>query len=99
MNDFVFENRTRFYFGRGGIKHIADELKGATRVLVTYGGGSAKRTGVFDKVAGQVKSAGAEVVEFGGIMANPTLSKVMDGAKVARDEGVDYSAKDRKSVV
>ena len=90
MNDFVFENRTRFYFGRGGIKHIADELKGATRVLVTYGGGSAKRTGVFDKVAGQVKSAGAEVGEFGGIMANPTLSKVMDGAKVARDEGVDY---------
>lgn len=90
MNNFVFENGTRFYFGKGGIEHVAGELAGAKKVLITYGGGSAKRTGVFGKVADQAKSIGAEVVEFGGIMANPTLAKVMEGAKVARDEGVDY---------
>lgn len=92
MNDFVFENRTRFYFGHDGIAHVADELRaaGATKVLVTYGGSSAKRTGVFGRVAGQVAAAGAEVVEFGGIMANPTISKVMEGAALARAEGCDY---------
>lgn len=90
MEDFVFENGTRFYFGHNGISHIAGEIKGAKRVMIAYGGGSAKRTGVFDKVAEQVRSVGAEVVEFGGIMANPTLAKVMEGAKLAREQGVDY---------
>lgn len=90
MNDFVFRNRTHFYFGHDGIGHVADEIRRAKKVMITYGGGSAKRTGVFDQVAAQARSVGAEVVEFGGIMANPTLSKVMDGARVAREQGVDY---------
>ncbi len=57
MNNYVFENRTRFYFGTDGINHVAGELAGATKVLVTYGGSSAKRTGVFDRVADQVRAA------------------------------------------
>lgn len=92
MNDFVFENATRLYFGHDGIGHVADELKaaGAHKVMVSFGGASAKRTGIFDAVAAQVAEAGAELVEFGGIMANPTLAKVMEGAELARAEGVDY---------
>lgn len=90
MNDFVFENGTRFYFGKNGIGRVADELTGTRKVMVTYGGGSVKHTGVFDKVAAQVKQAGAKLVEFGGIMANPTLAKVMEGAKVARENDVDF---------
>ncbi len=92
MNNFVFENATRFYFGTDGISHVATELKaaGAHKVMVAFGGSSAKRTGTFDKVAAQVAAAGAELVEFGGIMANPTIAKVMEGAALAKAEGVDY---------
>ena len=92
MNNFVFENATRFYFGTDGITHVATELMaaGAMKVMVAFGGASAKRTGIFDQVAAQVAAAGAELVEFGGIMANPTLAKVMEGAELARAEGVDY---------
>ena len=90
MNNFVFENRTRVYFGKGSLGNVAKELAGANKVMITYGGGSVKRTGIFDEVASQVKAAGAEVVEFGGIMANPTLGKVMEGAGVARQNGVDW---------
>ena len=92
MNNFVFENATRFYFGTEGISHVAGELTaaGARKVMVAFGGSSAKRTGTFDQVAAQVAAAGAELVEFGGIMANPTLAKVMEGAELARAEGVDY---------
>ena len=92
MNNFVFENATRFYFGTEGIEHVAFELTaaGARKVMVAFGGASAKRTGIFDQVAAQVASAGAELVEFGGIMANPTLAKVMEGAELAREQGVDY---------
>ena len=92
MNNFVFENATRFYFGTDGIDHVARELNaaGARKVMVAFGGSSAKRTGTFDKVAAQVAAAGAELVEFGGIMANPTIAKVMEGAALAKAEGVDY---------
>ncbi|MGI6590425.1 MAG: iron-containing alcohol dehydrogenase [Eggerthellaceae bacterium] len=90
MQDFVFENATRFYFGHDGIAHITGELKGASTVMVAYGGGSVKRTGIFERVAEQVTAAGASIVEFGGIPSNPTLDKVMEGAALARQENVDY---------
>lgn len=92
MNNFVFENATRFYFGTDGISHVATELMAAKakKVMVTFGGASAKRTGIFDQVAAQVEAAGAELVEFGGIMANPTIAKVMEGAELARAKDVDY---------
>ena len=91
MQNFVFENATRFYFGRGQLEAALDrELEGASTVMVAYGGGSAKRTGLFDRIEEQLASAGKRVVEFGGIMANPTLAKVIEGAAVVRAEVVDY---------
>lgn len=91
MENFVFENATRFYFGRGQLERALErELAGARMVMIAYGGGSVKRTGLFDRIAGQLQEAGKRVVEFGGIMANPTLAKVMEGAAVARAENVDY---------
>ena len=89
MENFVYENCTRFYFGKGQLETALErELAGAQAVMIAYGGGSVKRTGLFDRIVAALP--GKRIVEFGGIMANPTLAKVMEGAAVARAEGVDY---------
>lgn len=89
MENFVFENSTRFYFGKGQLEMaLSRELGDADTVMVAYGGGSVKRTGLFDRIVAALGER--RVVEFGGIMANPTLAKVMEGAGIARAESVDY---------
>ena len=89
MENFVFENSTRFYFGRGQLEAALErELADASTVMIAYGGGSVKRTGLFERIV--VALGDKRVVEFGGIMPNPTIAKVMEGANLARAEGVDY---------
>lgn len=90
MNNFVFENATRFHFGTNALDAIPDEVGDAKTIMITYGGGSVKRTGVFDRVVEPLRAAGKKIVEFGGIMSNPTLNKVLEGGKVARDNKVDF---------
>lgn len=90
MNDFVFENSTRFHFGKNALDAILPEVGAAKVVMIAYGGGSVKRTGVFDRIANPLKETGKEIVEFGGIMSNPTWKKVEEGAKLAREKNVDY---------
>ncbi|MDE6169213.1 MAG: iron-containing alcohol dehydrogenase [Acetatifactor sp.] len=58
--------------------------------MVTYGGGSVKRSGVFDEICGLLKEAGKEIVEFSGIMPNPTYKKVQEGAALAREKQIDF---------
>ena len=91
MNNFVFENKTKVYFGKGGVKEYLDCLLknyGET-VMLAYGGGSIKRNGVYDEIVGILNAAGKRVVEFSGIMSNPTYAKVQEGAKIARENNVD----------
>lgn len=91
MNNFIFENKTKVYFGRGGVKeYLGCLLKhyGDT-VMLAYGGGSIKRNGVYDEVMGILRAVGKTVVEFSGIMPNPTYAKVQEGAKLARENHVD----------
>lgn len=91
MNNFIFENKTKVYFGKGGVKEYLGALLknyGST-VLLCYGGGSIKRNGVYDEVVGILNAAGKRVIEFGGIMSNPTYAKVQEGAKLARENHVD----------
>ena len=91
MNNFIFENKTRVYFGKGGVKeHLGGLLRdyGET-VMLAYGGGSIKRSGVYDEIMGILHAAGKRVVEFDGIMPNPTYAKVQEGAKLARENHVD----------
>ncbi len=91
MNNFIFENKIKVYFGKGGVKeHLVSLLRnyGGT-VMLAYGGGSIKRSGVYDGVTAILKDAGKTVVEFGGIMPNPTYRKVQEGAKLARENHVD----------
>lgn len=91
MNNFIFENKTKVYFGKGGVKeYLGCLLKnyGGT-VMLAYGGGSIKRNGVYDEVVEILNAAGKRIVEFSGIMPNPTYSKVQEGAALARENHVD----------
>ncbi len=91
MNNFIFENKTKVYFGKGGVKeYLGCILKhyGDT-VMLAYGGGSIKRNGVYDEVTRILSAAGKTVVEFSGIMPNPTYAKVQEGAKLARESHAD----------
>ena len=86
MNNFIFENKTKVYFGKGGVKEYLGSLLGnyGETVMLAYGGGSIKRNGVYDEIMGILNAAGKRIVEFSGIMSNPTYAKVQEGAKLAR---------------
>ena len=92
MNTFVFSYPTKVYFGQGMVKEaLTKELSrmGKT-VMLAYGGGSVKKSGVYDTVKNLLEDAGKEVVDFSGIMPNPTYAKVQEGATLARDRQVDF---------
>lgn len=91
MNNFIFENKTKVYFGKGGVKeYLGAMLKNyGDTVMLAYGGGSIKKNGVYDEVMGILNAAGKTVVEFSGIMSNPTYAKVQEGAKLAKENHVN----------
>ncbi|MBP3521679.1 MAG: iron-containing alcohol dehydrogenase, partial [Oscillospiraceae bacterium] len=92
MNNFIFQYPTKVYFGRGCVKEYLRCLlkqQGPT-VMLAYGGGSLKKTGVYDQMMEILESAGKTVVEFGGIMPNPTYAKVQEGARLCRENHVDF---------
>ena len=91
MNNFIFEYKTKVYFGKGGVKeYLGSLLKNyGETVMLAYGGGSIKRNGVYDEVMSILNDGGKQVVEFGGIMSNPTYRKVQEGARLARENHVD----------
>lgn len=66
-------------------EYLACLTKDARTILLAYGGGSIKRNGVYDEITGILKEAGKVIVEFSGIMPNPTYAKVKEGAKLVRD--------------
>lgn len=92
MNKFTYSYPVKVYFGeKAAEQNLAAELKkhGKT-VLLAYGGGSIRKNGVYDELCTILKAAGKEIVEFTGIMSNPTCAKVQEGAKLARDNHVDF---------
>lgn len=91
MNNFIFENSTKVYFGKGCVKEYLVCLteKYGERVMLCYGGGSIKKNGIYEEVTEKLKSAGKKVFEFLGIMANPTYGKVLEGAKFAKENEID----------
>ena len=91
MQSFVYSYPTKVYFGQGAARQALEaELSHyGPNVLLAYGGGSVKRTGVYDALAAQLKAAGKTVTDFGGIMSNPTYAKVQEGAKLAREHNID----------
>jgi hypothetical protein len=90
MQNFVFENPTRIIFGQGMIARIGNEVKRfGTRVLLVYGQGSIKRTGIYDQVLASLKEPNLTVVEFPGVRSNPTLSHALKGIDLARSEKIE----------
>ena len=92
MNKFVYEYGTKVYFGEGAAKeHLAQALVGyGSRVMLAYGGGSVKKNGIYDEIKGILEGAGKTVVDFSGIMSNPTYAKVQEGARLAKEEKIDF---------
>lgn len=91
MNNFIYENKTKVCFGRGGVKEYLGCFLGhyGDTVMLAYGGGSIKHNGVYDEVMGILNARGKRVIEFPGIMPNPTYAKVQEGARLARENQVD----------
>jgi len=92
IKDFNFYAPTRVVFGRQSEEQLPQLIKanGGTRVLVHYGGGSARRSGLLDHVFQLLKDAGISYVELGGVVPNPLLSMVYDGINQCRKEKVDF---------
>lgn len=90
MNNFIFQNATKVYFGKGCVKEYLSCLTEPYHtIMLAYGGGSIKANGIYDEVTSILWAAGKRIVEFSGIMANPTYEKVQKGAKLAREQHVD----------
>ena len=92
MNDFIYQYPVKHYFGKGCAEDaIKTELKNVgDNVLLAYGGGSLKRTGLYDKLRRWLEEAGKNVTDFEGIMPNPTYAKVQEGAQLVRENNIDF---------
>ena len=91
MENFVFQNPTKVLFGDGMLDRLPGELAPYGRkVLLVYGGGSIKRSGLYDRVIGLLKEAGKEVFELAGVMPNPRTEKVYEGIEICRGESIDF---------
>ena len=90
MNNFIYDIPTKVYFGENQLGHLGEELsKYGKKVLMTYGGGSIKKSGLYDKVVAEIKNAELELFELSGIEPNPKVSSVRAGADICKKEGID----------
>ena len=92
MNNFTYSYPTKVYFGQDAAKKAFDEElpKVGKTVMLAYGGGSIKKNGIYDEMITLLKKAGKVIVEFSGIMPNPTYAKVQEGAALVRERQVDF---------
>lgn len=88
MLNFEFKNPTKIIFGKGEIKKVSSEIPQGAKVLMVYGGGSIKKNGVYE----QVKTAltGFDVIEFGGVPANPEYSILLDALEIIKRERISF---------
>lgn len=91
LGNFTYSNPTKLYFGNDSLEALCKELPHYGRnVLLVYGGGSIKRTGIYDAVMRCLKEAGKSVTELSGVMPNPTLEKLYEGAALAKESRADF---------
>ncbi|MBR0045268.1 MAG: iron-containing alcohol dehydrogenase [Bacteroidaceae bacterium] len=90
MRDFVFENKTKIYFGKEQMCHLHEEVaRFGKKVLMVYGGGSIKKIGLYDKIMAELQKGGATVFELPGVEPNPRHTTVNKGAAICKKEGID----------
>ena len=91
QGNFKYYNPTKLYFGEESLNYLKDELQNfGERVLLNYGSGSVKRNGIYDQVVAILREGGKTVIENPGVMSNPTLEKLHEGVRIARDNKVDW---------
>lgn len=91
LGNFTYQNPTKLIFGTDAMAMLADELKQYGPVVqLVYGGGSIKKNGIYDQVIAALEAAGKTVVEDGGAMPNPTVEKLYEGVRIARENHVDF---------
>lgn len=90
MNNFQYYNPVRIVFGVGQIDALADLVPENARVLITYGGGSAKRTGTLDEVKTALQGKHREIFEFGGIEPNPEFTTLMKAVDMVHANDIDF---------
>ena len=91
MNNFQYYNPVRIVFGEGQIKELSELVPQDARVLITYGGGSAERTGTLDEVRTALKANGQrDIFEFGGIEPNPEFNTLLKAADMVNEHDIDF---------
>lgn len=90
LGNFSYSNPTKLYFGEDSLDFLSAELaKYGKNVMLCYGGGSIKKNGIYDKVVSILNTAGKTVFDDGGVMPNPTVDKLYEGCKIAKENKVD----------
>lgn len=91
MDNFTFQNPTKIIFGKEAENKVGMEVsKYSKKILLHYGGGTIKTTGLYDRVVASLKKAGVSYVELAGVKPNPRLSLVQEGIKLCRDNEIDF---------
>ena len=91
LGNFSYCNPTRLYFGEDSLNYLHDELsKYGPTVMLCYGSGSIKKNGIYDQVMDILKGSGKTVVEDAGVMPNPTVEKLYEGCRLAKENNVDF---------
>lgn len=90
MNSFNFFNPTRIIFGENAINNLANEIKNYKNILFTYGGGSIKKNGIYNKVIQILKSENKNIIELDGIMPNPRKEKVYEGIELCKNNSIEF---------
>lgn len=91
LGNFSYCNPTKLYFGEDALQNLSVELKKyGDNVALVYGGGSIKKNGIYDAVAGILEGEGKTVTEIAGVMPNPTIHKLYEGVEAARQNKVDF---------
>lgn len=90
LGNFSYSNPTKLYFGEDSLNYLKEELTGyGKNIMLAYGGGSIKKNGIYDKVMEILKATGKTVFEDGGVMPNPTVDKLYEGCKMAKENKID----------
>ena len=88
MNNFDFQNPTKIIFGKDQISKLSNEIPENAKVLMLYGGGSIKKNGIYEQVTTALSNF--EVIEFGGIPANPEYEVLIKALKIIKEEKVTF---------
>ena len=91
LGNFSYHNPTKLYFGEESLGFLKDEMKHyGENILLVYGGGSIKKSGLYDEIKAILKECGKKVAEVSGVMPNPTVVKLREGVKIARENNSDF---------